>query len=133
MTTHEPVALVVDDNQLNSGLAGHMLKHLGWRSQAASSGEQALRLLSEQHFDLVLLDLRLPIMSGEEVCRRIREELGHTRLPVVAYTAHGMPEERSRMLLAGFSGLLIKPISLDDVRRVCADVGQDMHRGPAAV
>ena len=122
MTTHEPVALVVDDNQLNSGLAGHMLKRLGWRSQAAASGEEALQLLAEQVFDLVLLDLRMPSMSGEEVCRRIREELGNATLPVVAYTAHGMPEERDRMLQAGFNGLLIKPISFNDVRRVCEDV-----------
>jgi CheY-like chemotaxis protein len=119
----EPVALVVDDNQLNSGLAGHMLKRLGWRSACAASGEEALRMLAEQHFDLVLLDLRMPAMSGEEVCRRIRSDLGNTSLPVVAYTAHGMPEERSRMLQAGFNGLLIKPISFDDVRRVCKDIG----------
>lgn len=127
--TVEPVALVVDDNQLNSGLAGHMLKRLGWRSEMAGSGEEALRRLAEQHFDMVLLDLRMPMMSGEEVCRRIREELGNTSLPVIAYTAHGMPEERSRMLQAGFSGLLIKPISFDDVRRVCRDVGlgQGLH------
>jgi len=111
----EPVALVVDDNQLNSGLAGHMLKRLGWRSACAASGEEALRMLAEQHFDLVLLDLRMPAMSGEEVCRRIRSDLGNTSLPVV--------EERSRMLQAGFNGLLIKPISFDDVRRVCKDIG----------
>ena len=100
-----------------------MLKRLGWRSETASSGEEALRRLGEQHFDMVLLDLRMPMMSGEEVCRRIREELGNTSLPVIAYTAHGMPEERNRMLQAGFNGLLIKPISFDDVRRVCRDVG----------
>jgi len=121
--TAQPVALVVDDNQLNSGLAGHMLKRLGWRCEVAATGEEALRRIQETHFDLVLLDLRMPMMSGEEVCRRIRVELGNTSLPVIAYTAHGMPEERSRMLQAGFNGLLIKPISFDDVRRVCHDVG----------
>lgn len=123
MTTREPVALVVDDNRLNCGLAGHMLKRLGWRSETAFSGEDALRLLAEQPFDLVLLDLRMPSMSGEEVCRRIRQDLCNTVLPVVAYTAHGMPEERDRMLQAGFNGLLIKPVSFDDVRQVCAEFG----------
>lgn len=118
-----PIALIVDDNQLNSGLAGHMLKRLGWRCETASSGEAALQRIAAERFDLVLLDLRMPLMGGEEVCRRIRNDLGNTRLPVVAYTAHGMPEERSRMLQAGFSGLLIKPISFDDVRRVCQELG----------
>lgn len=118
-----PIALIVDDNQLNSGLAGHMLKRLGWRAEMAASGEAALQRIAAEHFDLVLLDLRMPMMSGEEVCRRIRHDLGNTALPVVAYTAHGMPEERSRMLQAGFSGLLIKPISFDDVRRICQELG----------
>ena len=132
MSTHEPLALVVDDNQLNSGLAGHMLKRLGWRSLPAANGREALKLLAEHEFDLVLLDLRMPDMSGEEVCRRIREDLGNLGLPVVAYTAHGMPEERKRMLQAGFSGLLIKPISLDDVRRVCLEFGATvLEKGPA--
>jgi CheY-like chemotaxis protein len=113
-------ALIVDDNQLNTHLAKHMFKRLGWQSELASSGSAALALLGERSFDLVLLDLRMPGMGGEEVCRRIRDDLGLTGLPVIAYTAHGMPEERERMLAGGFNGLLIKPISLDDVRQVCA-------------
>jgi CheY-like chemotaxis protein len=113
-------ALIVDDNQLNTHLARHMFKRLGWQAEVASSGVAALKLLAQRSFDLVLLDLRMPGMGGEEVCRCIRGELGQTGLPVIAYTAHGMPEERERMLEAGFSGLLIKPISFDDVRQVCA-------------
>jgi CheY-like chemotaxis protein len=113
-------ALIVDDNQLNTHLARHMFKRLGWQAEVASSGVAALALLGERSFDLVLLDLRMPGMGGEEVCRRIRDDLGLTDLPVIAYTAHGMPEERERMLAGGFSGLLIKPISLDDVRQVSA-------------
>jgi CheY-like chemotaxis protein len=113
-------ALIVDDNQLNTHLARHMFKRLGWQAEVASSGAAALALLGQRSFDLVLLDLRMPGMGGEEVCRRIRDDLGLTELPVIAYTAHGMPEERERMLAGGFSGLLIKPISLDDVRQVSA-------------
>ncbi|MEY2688552.1 MAG: hypothetical protein RL375_2750 [Pseudomonadota bacterium] len=112
--------LIVDDNPLNSHLARHMFKRLGWQSEVVSSGADALARLGERSFDLVLLDLRMPGMGGEEVCRRIRHDLGQTALPVIAYTAHGMPEERERMLAGGFSGLLIKPISLDDVRQVAA-------------
>ncbi|MFM2119828.1 MAG: hypothetical protein RL722_1296 [Pseudomonadota bacterium] len=115
--------LIVDDNLLNIKLARHMVQRLGWQVESADNGEAALEWLGKQAFDLVLLDLRMPVMSGEEVCRRIREELKLTELPVVAYTAHGMPEERERMLATGFSGLLIKPISFEDVRRVCAEFG----------
>ena len=115
-------ALVVDDNQLNRKLVAAFLKKLGWDAQLVDSGEQALQALRERPFDMVLLDLRMPQMSGEQVCRSIRDELGLADLHVVAYTAHGMPEERQRMKDAGFSDLLIKPISFADVKNVCDGV-----------
>ncbi len=115
-------ALVVDDNRLNSRLVEIFLARLGWQTVVVDSGAQALAMLRARSFDLVILDLRMPQMSGEQVCREIRDGLGLTSLPVVAYTAHSMPEERGRMLANGFSGLLIKPISFADVRNICAEV-----------
>lgn len=115
-------ALVVDDNRLNSRLVEIFLARLGWQTVVVDSGAQALAKLRERSFDLVILDLRMPQMSGEQVCRAIRDDLGLTSLPVVAYTAHSMPEERGRMLASGFSGLLIKPISFADVRNICTEV-----------
>ena len=115
-------ALVVDDNRLNSRLVEIFLARLGWQTVVVDSGAQALAMLRARSFDLVILDLRMPQMSGEQVCREIRDGLGLTSLPVVAYTAHSMPEERGRMLANGFSGLLIKPISFADVRSICAEV-----------
>ena len=115
-------ALVVDDNRLNSRLVEIFLARLGWQTVVVDSGAQALAMLRDRSFDLVILDLRMPQMSGEQVCRAIRDDLGLTSLPVVAYTAHSMPEERGRMLANGFSGLLIKPISFADVRNICVEV-----------
>ena len=120
-------ALVVDDNQLNSRLVAMFLKRLGWRSVVADSGDTAMAALSCGKFDMVLLDLRMPNRSGEQVCRSIREDLGMTSLPVVAYTAHSMPEERERILAAGFNGLLIKPISFHDVKELCDDFFSTRH------
>ena len=117
-------ALVVDDNLLNSKLVSVFLKRLGWQVETREDGLGALARLREARFGLVLLDLRMPTMSGEQVCRVIREELGLRELPVVAYTAHGMPEERERMLAAGFSALLLKPISFQDVRQLCESLAQ---------
>lgn len=112
-------ALVVDDNELNSRLAGMMLNRQGWQTWTASSGREAMELLRVRAFDLVLLDLRMPGISGEQVCRRIRDEMGLTDLPVIAYTAHSMPEEKERILASGFNGLLIKPISFLDLKEIC--------------
>ena len=115
-------ALVVDDNHLNSRLVALFLKKLGWESEAVDNGAAALELLGARSFDLVLLDLRMPQMSGEQVCRTIREGLGLKALPVIAYTAHSMPEEKARILGVGFTGLLIKPISFADVKGICDQV-----------
>lgn len=113
------LALVVDDNQLNSQLVAMFLRRLGWQAEVVDAGGTALARLAERRYDLVLLDLRMPQMSGEQVCRRIREDLRLTTLPVVAYTAHSMPEDKQRILSAGFNELLIKPISFQDVRQLC--------------
>lgn len=125
MSKRNRQALVVDDNHLNSRLVALFLKKLGWETQAVDNGELALTLLEDQTFDLVLLDLRMPNVSGEQVCRTIRDGLGLRTLPVIAYTAHSMPEEKARILGAGFNGLLIKPISFADVKRICDDVAAD--------
>lgn len=118
-------ALIVDDNALNSKLVAVFLKRLGWETETCDNGLTALEMLRQRRFGLVLLDLRMPTISGEQVCHRIREELGLRDLPVVAYTAHGMPEERDRMRAAGFNALLIKPISFHDVRQMCERIGHD--------
>jgi CheY-like chemotaxis protein len=112
-------ALVVDDNQLNSQLVAMFLRRLGWTADVADSGNRALARLGEQRYDMVLLDLRMPHMNGEQVCRSIREELKLDALTVVAYTAHSMPEDKTRILAAGFNDLLIKPISFQDVKQLC--------------
>ncbi|WP_119152895.1 response regulator [Caldimonas tepidiphila] len=124
-----PRALVVDDNALNSRLVAVLLQRLGWESETVGEGEQALQRLRRQAFDMVLLDLRMPCVNGEEVCRRIREELELRELPVIAYTAHSMPEERARILAAGFSGQLIKPISFGDVRELCEQFAPAQRAG----
>ncbi len=111
-------ALVVDDNLLNSRLVSLFLHRLHWDTLVVDSGEEALKVLRQTHApapDLVLLDLRMPGLGGERVCRLIREDMGLKSMPVVAYTAHSMPEERARMLALGFNGLLVKPISFNDV------------------
>ena len=118
----KPLALVVDDNAVNRNVTGQMLRRLGWESVQVESGLLALEQLKTRAFDLLLLDLRMQDMDGEETCRRIRRDLGLTALTIVAYTAHGMEDDRERILAAGFDRMLIKPIFLDDLRALCADV-----------
>ncbi|WP_028310128.1 response regulator [Derxia gummosa] len=111
-------ALVVDDNQMNRKLAIAFLKRLNWTADEAQSGSEALNRVQEGKYDAVLLDLRMPVMSGESVCRAIRSEPRFAHLPVIAYTAHAMIEEKQQILGVGFNALLIKPTSFSDFKAV---------------
>jgi two-component system sensor histidine kinase/response regulator len=116
-------ALVVDDNRLNSRLVQMFLGRLGVQVEVVDSGAQALEALKRVSFDLVVLDLRMPQMSGEQVCSIIRRVPGLEQLPVVAYTAHRTPDERARLQAAGFTDLMTKPMSFNDVKQLCQSLG----------
>lgn len=103
--------LIVDDHPINRQLPAVFLRDAGWTSEMAESGDEALAKLDHGGFTAVLLDISMPGMSGEEVCRRIRADARLRGLRVIAYTAHAMEETRSAIMQAGFDGLLIKPIS----------------------
>lgn len=103
--------LIVDDHPVNRQLPGMLLRGTDWQCDTAASGEEALAKLNSSAFDVVLLDISMPDLSGDEVCRRIRADVRFKSLRVIAYTAHAMEEARTSILAAGFDGLLTKPIS----------------------
>ncbi|MBF0158066.1 MAG: response regulator [Magnetococcales bacterium] len=104
--------LVVDDVDGNQKLAVSILHHAGHRSMVASGGEEALRLLRDHRFDLVLMDLQMPGMDGFEATQHIRRgEAGEANrtIPVIALTAATMMDERQRCLDLGINQFLAKP------------------------
>jgi len=107
----ERFALVVDDNATNRLLAATLLKKLGWTVSEADCGERALEQAATGSFRFVLLDISMPGLSGEETCSRLRAKPEGQTMFIVAYTAHAFPEERNRILDAGFDDVLIKPFS----------------------
>lgn len=114
-------ALVVDDNAVNRKLAVALLKRRGWYTEEAEDGLVALSKLSEGVFDSVLLDISMPALDGEEVCRRIRASEQWRGLRVVAYTAHALESEKNRIMQAGFDDILIKPITAQQLTRALPD------------
>src|SRR5437764_2932801 len=103
--------LVVDDHPVNQEFAVEALRRLGHRVTPASNGEDALRQLRNQKFDLVLLDIQMPGVDGLEVARRFRAAEQPPRTPIIALTAHTTREMRERCLAAGFGSVLAKPVS----------------------
>lgn len=104
-------ALVVDDHPTNRLLAGALLKKLGWTVREAESGEAAVLLVSQNSFGLVLLDISMPGLSGEDTCIQLRQARQGEQMHILAYTAHAFPEDRVRFLAAGFDDILVKPIN----------------------
>ncbi len=119
--------LVVEDNAANVKVAMGHLERLGHRAQAAGDGARALDALRERHFDLVLMDLEMPVMDGYETLRAIRSARAGTLdpdIPIVIMTAHALEQTRRRCLLSGADGFLTKPVNLrrlgDAIARVLA-------------
>jgi len=104
----DPLILVVDDLPQNVRLLEAVLSPKGFRVVTASSGEEALAVLSQEHPDLVLLDILMPGMDGYEVCRRIRQDPGTAFLPVIMMTASG-EEQKLRAIESGADDFVNKP------------------------
>ena len=102
--------LLVEDNLINQQVAMEILKNAGRAVVTAGNGREALTLLGEHEFDLVLMDLQMPEMDGFEATKKIREMEKYHDLPIVAMTAHAMVGDRERCLAAGMNDHTPKPI-----------------------
>jgi CheY-like chemotaxis protein len=96
--------LAVEDNAMNMKLFRDVLVAKGYRALEATTGGQAIALVTEHTPDLVLMDIQLPDVDGVEALRRIRTDARTAAIPVLAVTAQAMGEDRERFLAAGFNG-----------------------------
>ena len=105
--------LLVEDNLTNQEVASGMLRRLGWNADVAPDGKQAIQALETQPYDLVLMDVQMPVMDGYEAARCIRDPnssvLNHN-IPIIATTAHAMAGDAEKCLAAGMSDYISKPI-----------------------
>ncbi len=105
--------LVAEDNSINQFYIKKLLENKGHQVCLAGDGEQALIALNSEPFDLVLVDMQMPVMDGLEVAvawRKIEVNQGRQQMPLIALTAHAMPQDRQRCLNAGMNDYLAKPI-----------------------
>jgi PAS domain S-box-containing protein len=112
--------LLVEDNEVNQMVATALLNREGHRVTLAANGQLALDLLAWQSFDLVLMDMMMPVLDGLQATRLFRAAEPGRRTPIVAMTANVMPGDRERCLQAGMDDYLSKPISLLELNRVLA-------------
>lgn len=112
----EAQVLLVEDNSINQMVAGRFLKKIGIQFELAENGEQALEMIRQTNYQLILMDLQMPVMDGLTATNKIREELGLNELPIIAMTANAMQGDRERCLEAGMSDYLSKPIDFAALR-----------------
>jgi len=116
--------LVAEDNLINQRMATTALKSLGHSGVVVGDGALALRCLSEQAFDLILMDVMMPNLDGLEALAAIRasEDPRIRRLPVLMVTAHDLPGDRERFMEAGATGYVAKPVRADALQTEIARV-----------
>lgn len=105
--------LLVEDSEDNQRLVKKLLNIEGAQVDVAANGALGLEAALKKHYDVVLMDIQMPIMDGYEATRRLREK-GYA-VPIIALTAHAMLEEKERCLRSGFSDYLSKPINRSDL------------------
>ncbi len=110
--------LLVDDNELNLVVAKELLKPLRMQIDTAENGLQAVKMVRDSQYDLVLMDHMMPVMDGIEAAKAIRAlpEDKYQKLPIIALTANAMVDARKEFLNAGMNGFVAKPI---DFTRIC--------------
>jgi CheY-like chemotaxis protein len=120
----EQVILLVEDNQDNRAIYRTMLEFSGYSVIGALTGEDAIRMARENHPDLILMDISIPVMDGWEATRILKGDPATTEIPVVALTAHAMEADRAQAKEVGCDGYLAKPV---EPRRVVETVKELLH------
>ncbi|EKO39978.1 MAG: PAS domain S-box [Solidesulfovibrio magneticus str. Maddingley MBC34] len=130
--------LMAEDEAVSLMAASRMLEKAGHRVVAAHDGQEALKLLAEQEFDLVLMDVQMPVLDGVAAARRIRQgQAGPDKatIPVIAVTAYAMPGDKERFLAAGIDDYVTKPMGFMELQaaidRVWAAAGPGSPPEPA--
>jgi PAS domain S-box-containing protein len=128
-------ALVVDDSDINLEVARRILERAGARVTTALTGAQALECLAPDGagFDVVLMDVQMPVMDGNEVTRRIRRDLGLTSIPVIALTAGALIAERQTAINAGMNDFISKPFDPHTLIRIVRNRVENARRCPIPV
>jgi CheY-like chemotaxis protein len=111
--------LIVDDNRVNRLLATAMLRKLGYRSDQADDGRQAVEIHLARSYDLILMDCMMPIMDGFAATRAIRAAEAETsrHVPIIALTASVIDSDRDKCSIAGMDDFIAKPFRQEELEK----------------
>jgi two-component system, sensor histidine kinase and response regulator len=124
--------LLVEDNFVNQKVAVRFLERLGCTVEIASNGAESVAACRERQFDIVLMDLQMPVMDGMTATRKIRALETSVHIPIIALTANAMTGDRELCEAAGMDGYLTKPIEVERLRNILAKFGLERPDADAA-
>ncbi len=112
--------LVVEDDPMSRTFMLKMMNRIGIEADLAVDGLEAMRLYNKNTYDLIFMDIQMPVMNGYETTRLIREQekLTDVYTPIIAITAYALEEDREKCLKAGMDDYLSKPVSVDHLLQV---------------
>ncbi len=126
-TTHKQASsslsvLLAEDEPANSMYTEKILKRLGHQVMIAKDGKETLKAWENYHFDLILMDIQMPEINGDEVVKIIREKEENKHIPIIAVTAHAMSGDKEKLLKLGCDGYISKPFRIEtlanEIKRV---------------
>ena len=131
MSTNTYKILIADDNPVNLDLATRLLRKKGHEITSAENGKEAVELFLQGSFDVILMDLEMPVIGGIEAARQIRAKEKALSVktpaytPIIAMTAHDQETERTACLVVGMDGFISKPISIKTINQTIHDIIQN--------
>jgi PAS domain S-box-containing protein len=118
--------LLVEDNEMNRFLANTVLSNYGAVVSEANNGMEAVKAVKHHHYDIVLMDVQMPVMDGREATRIIRKEIDK-KIPIIALTANAIKGEMEICLAAGMNDYVSKPFEEDDlIKKICHWLGREI-------
>ncbi|MBO9566295.1 MAG: response regulator [Niastella sp.] len=109
--------LITEDNENNQSLLSHIFKNWNLQFEIANNGLEAIEKLRLSKYDLVLMDIQMPVMDGYTAARKIRNDL-RSDIPIIAMTAHAMPGEREKCLSYGMNDYIAKPVKQEQLSQL---------------
>jgi two-component system, sensor histidine kinase and response regulator len=137
MSTLTYKILLADDNPMNLDLTARLLKKKGHEVTTAENGKEAVDRFLEDTFDIILMDLEMPLISGIEAARQIRAKEKASAIdtpdytPIVAMTAHDQETERTACLVVGMDGFISKPIDIKALNQTIQEIIEGSQPGRA--
>ncbi len=117
--------LLAEDNIINQKLALKIFKKIGYEITIANNGEEAFQLLNKNKFDIIFMDMQMPVLDGIKATKKIREDSIQKDIPIVALTANAMSTDKELCFQAGMNGYISKPFKQEDIEIIITEFFQE--------